>query len=340
MKILGLESSCDETAVAVVEDGRRVLSSEVASQILRHAEFGGVVPEIAAREHLSAIDPLVVRALKIAEVDISDIDAIAVSQGPGLIGALLVSVSYAKGLSMSLKKPLIPIDHVHAHVHGALLGLDVPTEEIFPCLAMVVSGGHTNLYFMANPTSFELLASTIDDACGECFDKVGKLLGLPYPGGPYIEKEALKGDAQAIAMPKAIEEKDRLAFSFSGMKTFMANTIRKLEREGTLEEKKADLCASFQEAALEQVVRKLARAYQNHPNIRSVLVAGGVAANQRFRELVAVAIDRPAYFPAPKYCADNGAMIAAFAYHLWQVNGPQAYSSTAWDAYSRYRYGA
>ena len=338
MRILGIESSCDETAVAIVRDGRDVDVSLVASQIDRHAPFGGVVPEIASREHLKAIDPLVQQALTTSSLD--DIDAIAVSQGPGLIGALLVGVSYAKGLAVSRGIPLIPVDHVHAHVHGALLGVDVGLEEIFPCLALVVSGGHTNLYFMREPTQFDLLASTIDDACGECFDKVGKLLGLPYPGGPHIENIGSEGSHAGFPMPKAMEEKDRLAFSFSGLKTYMANSIRKLEREETLAERRADLCASFQEAALGQIVRKLKRAYQLHPEAKSILVAGGVAANQRFRTLVADAIRLPSHFPAPKYCADNGAMIAALAYHQWQAGEPSSFSNMAWDAYSRYRYEA
>jgi N6-L-threonylcarbamoyladenine synthase len=338
MLILGVETSCDETALALVRDGRVVAHSLVASQIDVHKAFGGVVPEIAAREHLRVIDPLYRQLLQQANVGIDAIDAVAVTRGPGLIGALLVGIAYAKGMALATGKPLIPVDHVHAHVHGALLGVHAELKDVFPTLALVVSGGHTNLYYMATPTSYALLASSVDDACGECFDKVAKLLGLGYPGGPLIEKLAAQGRAGAVAMPKMIEKKDRLEFSYSGLKTYMANYIA---REKPTEARQiADLCASFQDEALGQIVRKLKVAAAAHPAVRSILVAGGVAANQRFRALVADAIKLPAYFPPPSYCSDNAAMIAAYGYHVYEAGRAQGatFASADWDAYSRYEY--
>ena len=193
MIVLGIESSCDETAVAIVKDGNNVLSSVISSQVAKHAPYGGVIPEIAAREHLNAIGPLFNQAIKEADIDPSQIDLIATTQGPGLVGALLVGSTFAKGLGVSLGVPVLPVDHVHAHVHGALLGLPESVgsaSDLFPALSLVVSGGHTNLYWMESPVQFRLLAATVDDACGECFDKVARMWNLPYPGGPVIEKMA------------------------------------------------------------------------------------------------------------------------------------------------------
>lgn len=342
MLILGIESSCDETAVALVRDGRQVVASRIASQTAVHAPFGGVVPEVASREHLRVIDPLCRAVFAEAGITPQDVDAIAVTQGPGLIGALLVGVSYAKGLALALGKPLVPVDHVHAHIHGALLGVEAPASEIYPTLALVVSGGHTNLYYMAGPTDFQLLGSSIDDACGECFDKVAKLLGLGYPGGPVVERLARSGDPQAVAMPRMITEKGRLEFSYSGLKTFMANTINNAKERPT-DQRVADLCASFQEAALSQIVRKLNEAVAVAPQTpRSVLVAGGVAANQRFRELMARDIKIPAHFPPLAFCSDNAAMIAAFGYHIFVAGTSrgESFRGHRWDAYSRYDFGA
>jgi len=211
MLVLGIESSCDETAIALVRDGREVLSSLVSSQIKVHAPYGGVVPEIAAREHLRSVRGLWKEAMNQAGIRPESIDLIAVTQGPGLIGALLVGASFARGLGTSLNKPLLPVDHVHGHVHGALLGLpsDIGEQDVFPALSLVVSGGHTNLYYMKSPVHFQLVASTVDDACGECLDKVAKLMGLPYPGGPHIEKLAKNGDPAAFRMPKMVPEKKR-----------------------------------------------------------------------------------------------------------------------------------
>ena len=252
------------------------------------------------------------------------------------MGALLVGISYAKGLALGSNKALVPVNHVHAHVHGALLGLDVELDQVFPCLALVVSGGHTNIYYMESPTKYELVAQTIDDACGESFDKVAKLFGLGYPGGPQIEKLARTGSSSAFRMPKMVEEKKKLLFSYSGLKTHMVNLRHRNKGEFTSSQI-ADLCASFQEEALGQLVRKLKSALVGR-KVGSILVAGGVAANQRFRELMAAATDVPVYFPHLRYCSDNAAMIAALGYHqfLNSSNPELEFYDYDWDAFSRY----
>ncbi|MCX6130888.1 MAG: tRNA (adenosine(37)-N6)-threonylcarbamoyltransferase complex transferase subunit TsaD, partial [Proteobacteria bacterium] len=282
--ILGIETSCDETAAAVVRNGKEALSSVVKTQIDVHRAFGGVVPEIAAREHLRLIDHVVDQALLEAGCELSAIDAIAITQGPGLVGALLVGIAYAKGLALASHKPLVPVNHVEAHIHGAILGLDLASSELYPCLALVVSGGHTNIYFMPGPTVFELMAYSIDDACGESFDKVAKLFGLGYPGGPVIEENAKSGNASRFPMPHMMEQKDRLLFSYSGLKTYMVN-LRARHAAELNHELINDFCAGFQEEALSQLLRKLASALQIKPSSRAILVAGGVAANQRFRDM-------------------------------------------------------
>ena len=337
MRILALESSCDETAAAIVASGNHVMSSQVYSQIETHKVFGGVVPEVAAREHLKVIDGIVKATLQEAEMSLADIDAIAVTQGPGLVGALLVAISYAKGLA-SAGKPLIPVNHVHAHVHGALLGL--PEEfNHYPALALVVSGGHTNLYRMASATSFELVAHSIDDACGESFDKVAKLLGLGYPGGPKVEELATSGDPSRYVMPVMMAEKARLEFSYSGLKTHIVNLLRQ-STEQLNQQAKADICAAFQEAALDQLVRKMKFACEQQAP-RAIVIAGGVAANQRFRSLLTAATPTPCYFPKLAYCSDNAAMIAALAYYQYQESPCQYQQEQhSWDAFSRYALGS
>ncbi|MBC7530477.1 MAG: tRNA (adenosine(37)-N6)-threonylcarbamoyltransferase complex transferase subunit TsaD [Oligoflexus sp.] len=334
-RILGIETSCDETAAAIVENGRTVRSSIVLSQIDIHQKFGGVVPEVAARAHLQVIDAIVDEALQKAGFTLKDIDAIAITQGPGLIGALLVGIAYAKGLAFASGIPLVPVNHVEAHVHGALLGLTQPTEELFPCLALVVSGGHSNIYYMKSPTEFELMAYSIDDACGESFDKVAKLFGLGYPGGPVIEKLAREGDAKAFPMPRMMEQKDKLQFSYSGLKTYMVNLRNK---QVMSEQDVKNAAAAFQEEALGQLVRKLETASQLR-KARCLLVAGGVAANQRFRELVASRLKLSTHFPQLSYCGDNAAMIAALAYHHFdKAENHEAFHRLDWDAFSRYQF--
>lgn len=336
MKVLGIETSCDDTASAVVDSDHGVLSSLVSSQLSTHAKFGGVVPEVAAREHLEHIDFIVRSSLSEANVSLKDLDAIAITQGPGLIGSLLIGICYAKGLATSSGIRLIPVDHVHAHVHGAFLSAQIKNETIqFPCAAFVVSGGHCNLYYMENPLDFQLMAVTIDDACGESFDKVAKLMGFTYPGGPIIEKLAQKGDANRFPMPRMIEEKSRLAFSYSGLKTHVVNQIRKLKTELS-DQDRYDLAASFQEAALDQLVRKIESLRKIKPNTKSVVIAGGVAANSRLKEMITSRIKIPFHAPDLRFCSDNGAMIAAYGQALLIDN--IASQTDEWDAYSRYNF--
>lgn len=336
--VLGIETSCDETAVALVADGRKVLSSVVATQIDLHQKFGGVVPEIAARAHLQLIDKVFDQAMEEAQASLDDVDAIAVTQGPGLIGALLVGISYAKGLALASAKPLVPVNHVEAHVHGAMLGIEEDPERLYPCLALVVSGGHTNVYLMREPTSFELLAYSIDDACGESFDKVAKLFGLGYPGGPAIERLAREGRRDAFAMPRMMEQKNKLLFSYSGLKTYMVN-LRQRQAESFDEQTLRDLCAAFQEEALGQLIRKLGSILEIHSGVKSLLIAGGVAANLRFRELSQKHLGIPTYFPQLQYCSDNAAMIAALGFHhLVKAGGAKPFLNLSWDAYSRYQF--
>ncbi len=331
MLLLGVESSCDETALALVRDGRHVVASLIASQAAVHAKWGGVIPEIAAREHLTALNKMYDQLIDESGVSASSIDAIAVSQGPGLVGCLLVGAAFAKGLSQALGKPLIPVNHVHAHVSGALLGIDEPLENIFPTLSLVVSGGHTNLYYMKHATHFELLAHTMDDACGESFDKVGKMLGLPYPGGPHVEALAKQGSPGKLQMPRMVERKSLLTFSYSGLKTAVSHAVNRSSQTDTT---KADIAYSFQEEALGQIVRKLSSAMNLRPAARSIIVAGGVAANSRFRSMMSAAFKIPVWFPSLNYCSDNGAMIAAMAYYQQQVTSDD--SGVDWDVFSRY----
>ncbi|MBC61787.1 MAG: tRNA (adenosine(37)-N6)-threonylcarbamoyltransferase complex transferase subunit TsaD [Zetaproteobacteria bacterium] len=338
MLAIGIESSCDDTAVAVLNGKRVVLSSLVSSQIKIHEKYGGTVPEIAAREHLSNLLPLFKNALEGSGVLLKDVDVVCVTRGPGLIGALLVGVSFAKGLAASLNVPLVPVDHVHAHVHGALLGLPqkISTEDLFPALTLVVSGGHTNLFYMANETSFELISKSIDDACGESFDKVAKLLGLDYPGGPEIEKRALLGDENAFPMPKMMAKKQSLDFSYSGLKTHIVYTYRNMKKD---KKNIDDLCASFQKAAFEQIIRKVKIVLQSKraQSVRSFIVSGGVAANTYFRQLVAQEIDVPAHFPRLEFCSDNAAMVAAYGLALYeQQKNKEDFQKSYWEPYSRY----
>ena len=340
MLALGIETSCDETAISIVKDHSQVLSSKIASQIETHAQFGGVVPEIAARKHLEIIEPLFIETLKEAKVSLEDIQIISVTQGPGLIGALLVGASFAKGLASALEKPLVPVNHVHAHVHGALLGLDIKNqkEPLFPCLALVASGGHTHLYYMADEVTFELVASSRDDACGECFDKVAKVLGFPYPGGPMIEKWANKASSSSmeIPMPKVMGHK-KWEFSYSGLKTHMAYLLQK-EKKPIPDERVAQICQAFQTEVIDQIVRKLKVAVKEFPEARSVLVAGGVAANGYFRKQLNEEIKVPSHFPPLSYCSDNGAMIAAYGSYVFdRAEDKKIFSQDhSWEVYSRY----
>ena len=312
--VLGIETSCDETAVAVVDGHGRVRSSVVATQHELHAEYGGVVPEIASRAHLEHLLPVLRRAIDQAGISLADLDAIAVGHRPGLIGALLVGTSAAKGLALALDVPLIGVDHVHAHLVAGLL--DAPPVA-FPSLGLVVSGGHSSLYLVPDPISPILLGRTIDDAIGEAFDKVAAMLDLGHPGGPEVERLAADGDADAFDFPVANLGKDRLDFSFSGLKTAVLYAAKgQPGRTPPMldEQRRADLAASFQAATIKAVRRNLGRAFDRHPEARSLLVGGGVSANRAIRHMLeteSTARSIDLRLPPLEFCVDNGAMIAS-----------------------------
>ena len=309
MLVLGIETSCDETAAAIVEDGRRVLADVVASQILVHAPYGGVVPEVASRQHVATIIPVIQRTVADAGIALGDLDAIAVTCGPGLVGALLVGVETAKSLAFALGKPLIGVNHLAGHLAAIFLGDDPPPP--FPHLALLVSGGHTALIRVDEPGRTSLLGATRDDAAGEAFDKVGKLLGLGYPGGVAIDRLAATGNPRAVELPRALPARDDLDFSFSGLKTAVSTRLAKTGvPEGPA---LADFCASFQSAVVDVLVRKSRRALVRE-GLGALVVCGGVAANRGLRTALAEAAREDGFglfIPPPKRCTDNAAMIAA-----------------------------
>ena len=322
--ILGIESSCDETAAAVVADGRDVLSNVVASQAALHEKYGGVVPEIAARAHIENIIPVTTEAMSKAGVTSDDIEAVAVAYCPGLGPALLIGVTAAKVLAWSWQKPLIGVNHLHGHLQSVMLEED---SGCFPAVALVVSGGHTSIYHCRGPLSLELMGRTRDDAAGEAFDKVAMVLQLPYPGGPSIEKQAAKGDPKAIAFPRTYLEKDSLDFSFSGIKTAVLYHCRGQDMRGRnrvaqmSEQEKSDIAASFQAAVVDVLVGKTMMAAQQ-TGTDTVLLGGGVAANSALREALreaCVADGRRLVVAAREHCTDNAAMVAGLGYHLLQA---------------------
>ena len=297
--VLGIETSCDETGVAVVADGQRIVAAEVASQIDIHARFGGVVPEIASRQHTECISQLVQAVIEEAQVRI---DAVAATIGPGLMGSLLVGVSFAKALALSWDVPFVPVHHLEGHLFSAFLA-DPPPE--FPFLALIVSGGHTCLVHCERPHHYQMLGTTRDDAVGESFDKVARLLDLPYPGGPSIQRAGAEGDDQAVTFPRPMTGKsDGLDFSYSGLKTAVLYELR--DRGGVV----ADLAASFQAAAVDILLIKTRQAIEETGADRLV-AAGGVAANRLLRERLTSELDIPVHVPPLSLCVDNGAMIAA-----------------------------
>lgn len=323
MLILGIESSCDETAAAVVEDGATIRSNVIYSQIATHAKYGGVVPELASREHLEKIEGVVDEALKKAGVTYADIDGIAVTQGPGLVGSLLVGINFAKGVAFALNKPIVGINHIEGHVYS--VAFEFPPPE-YPALALVVSGGHTNLFLIPEAEKYKLVGRTRDDAAGEAFDKVSKLIGLGYPGGPVIDRLAARGNKRAIIFPLAeIKAKDgsglTLDFSFSGLKSAVLRYVRENNIEMVADpdnpsEQILDLCASFQNAVVRALVRSLRKAAQQYQP-KTILLAGGVACNSELRAAVQQLADElkvPAYIPSPIHTTDNAAMIAAAGY--------------------------
>lgn len=315
--ILAIETSCDETAVAIVAQGSKILANQVASQIETHARFGGVVPEIASRQHLLALNPLIRKALKEADLGWDDISALAVTQGPGLVGALLIGVATAKALAWSLDKPLIAVNHMAGHIYANMLA-DKKVE--FPLLCLVVSGGHTELVYMAGDMEFKMLGQTRDDATGEAYDKVARVLDLGYPGGPVIDKLARGGQA-ILDFPRTMLEEGSLDFSFSGLKTAVLNYVNNC-RQKDVPVNNADVAASFQTAVVDVLMTKTALAVDKYRPI-TLMLAGGVAANSQLREAMEkLAVDKslPLHVPPLDLCTDNAAMIAAAAWPLFVKN--------------------
>jgi len=328
MRILGIESSCDETAASVVEDGRRLLSNVIQSQIDIHTVYGGVVPEVAARSHVEVAVPVIEAALEQSNSTWNDIDAIAVTYAPGLIGSLMIGSLTARTLALLKNKPLIPVHHVEGHVYANFLLEEAPA---FPCLALIVSGGHSQLVLFKNHGDYELLGQTQDDAVGEAFDKVAKIIGLPYPGGPSIAHAAKNGDPYAYELPKARMPRP-YDFSFSGLKTAVLRAVQRQvgvdhtfpshELAARLDEAtRNDFAASFQRVAIETLVGKTMKAFADH-SLASVVIAGGVAANQELRRQLQEALPIPIAYAPMNLCTDNAAMIAALGYYMHQSLPP------------------
>lgn len=334
MNVLGIESSCDETSAAVVVDGRHILSNIIASQVDIHAQYGGIVPEVASRQHVVWFIPVIQRALEEAKMTWDDIDAIAVTNGPGLAGSLLVGVNIAKSLAFSLKKPLVGVNHMEGHLYANWLAGEEPQ---FPLVTLIVSGGHSDLLLVKGFDKYTLLGKTRDDAAGEAFDKVARILGLGYPGGPAIQKAAEQGDASKFKFPRSWLGRS-YDFSFSGLKTAVLRVAE--EREEALKRpvggnlcaagqstksindiaqlSVADLAASFQEAVIDVLVEKTKRAAATH-KVKQVLIAGGVAANRMLREEMSRRIDVPVQYPPIILCTDNAAMIAAAGFFRFET---------------------
>lgn len=315
MLVLGIETSCDETAAAIVRDGREIVSSIIASQVKTHERFGGVVPELASREHLDKIVPIVEEAFERARVKPEDIDGIAVTVGPGLVGSLLVGVSYAKAMAFALNKPLVGVNHIEGHIYS--VAFENPPVK-YPALALVVSGGHTNLFFIPEPGKYKVIARTRDDAAGEAFDKVAKMLGLGYPGGPIIERLAREGNPKAVKFSLPRMGDGSPDFSFSGLKTAVTKHVREtglqpVTNGGEPSQEIKDLAASFQSVVVRSLVGTTERvAGEYFP--KTLIVAGGVACNGALRDTSRKAAEQlgiPAYFPSPHLSTDNAAMIAA-----------------------------
>jgi N6-L-threonylcarbamoyladenine synthase len=315
VRILGIETSCDETAAAVVENGRVILSSLVASQVEIHAPFGGVFPEVASRQHVRAIHPILEGALQQAHLALGDIHAVAVTRGPGLAGSLVVGMNAAKGLVLGRKIPLIGVNHLEAHIYSAWLyhNEQTPTPQPqFPLVALIVSGGHTELTLMTDHLQYRRLGATLDDAAGEAFDKVARLLGLPYPGGPSIQKAAERGNPRAFSFPRAWLE-EGWDFSFSGLKTAVLREVRKME-EQKLPLPVADLAASFQAAVVDVLVGKTLSAAKKF-EAKEILVAGGVSANTALRQTIEARAECGVHIPPLSLCTDNAAMVAGVGYY-------------------------
>lgn len=315
--ILAIESSCDETSIAVMADGRTVLSNVISSQIEIHKAYGGVVPEIASRHHLDNINTVLDQALEQADVCIGEVDAVGVTYGPGLVGALLIGLATAKAVSLACDIPLIGVNHMHGHISANYI--EYPELEP-PFIALIVSGGHTNIVNVTNYNRCEVLGSTRDDAAGEAFDKVARVLGLGYPGGPKIDRIAKKGDPSAVEFKRVYLGKDSLEFSFSGIKTAVLNYVHNEEQKGN-EISVPDVAAGFQQAVLDVIVDKAMYAVSKYKR-DSLVVAGGVASNSRLREMLQHRCDKEGvklYIPRPVLCTDNGAMIGCAAYYRYMA---------------------
>ena len=314
MLVLGIESSCDETSVAIVRDGKEVLSNVINSQIKIHEKFGGVVPEVASRHHVYQISMVFEEAFKVANIKPEDIDLVAVTEGPGLIGSLLVGVNAAKTFSMIYHKPLIAVHHLAGHIYANA----IEHEMKFPTIALLVSGGNTELIYMKEHFSFEIIGETLDDAVGEAYDKVARVVGLPYPGGPHVDRLAHEGN-DTYHLPRVYLEDGSYNFSFSGLKSAVINLAHNLKQRGE-EVNVNDLCASFQDAVTEVLVNKTL-SLAKEKNVKNIIVAGGVSANKGLKErFFEEGKDFNISIPSIKYCTDNAAMIAAAGYYQYQKN--------------------
>lgn len=318
-RILAIETSCDETACAVLENGRALLASTVASQMDVHARYGGVYPEVASRQHVLSIVPVVEETLAKAHMTIEDINAVAATRGPGLAGSLVVGLNAAKGLALGAGLPLVGVNHLEGHIYAAWLHAAdevPPPEPQFPLVALLVSGGHTELNLMESHLTYKRLGATLDDAAGEAFDKVARLLGLPYPGGPSVQQAAEEGDPAALKFPRAWLE-GTYNFSFSGLKTAVLKEVKKLEAQDA-PLPVADLAASFQAAVIEVLFEKTMMAAREY-GVKDIIVGGGVSANKPLREAFLAQTEFKAHIPPLKYCTDNAAMVAAAGYFRYAL---------------------
>lgn len=337
MMVLGIESSCDETSASLVQDGKIVLSNVIYSQLI-HQQYGGVVPELAARDHLNRVSQVAEEALTKAGIDHGRLDLIAVTNKPGLAGALLVGYSYAQGLAMSLGKPLVPVNHVAGHIYTAFLSR--PDLDL-PLVALAVSGGHTSLFYMDRHQKISLLGQTLDDAAGEAFDKSAKMMGLGYPGGPLIESQAAKNKNKPVKFPRALLGQDSLDFSFSGLKTAVLNHLQSRGSGEISGEEFSAICAGFQDAVFEVLIEKLRRASKK-TGCDCLSVVGGVASNHALREKMisfGKQEGKEMIIPDPALCTDNAAMIACCGYHLYQNSSDKEfeYKVSARAVWPRYQ---
>lgn len=312
--VLGIESTCDETSISIVENGSIIKSQVIDSQIVEHAPFGGVVPELASRHHVTRILPCLDKALREANCSLENIDLIACSEGPGLIGSLLIGIRTAQTLAWCLNKPVVGVNHIEAHLYAALMN-DPHFQERLPALGCVLSGGHTSLFIIEAVGQYKLLGQTVDDAIGESFDKVAKMLGLPYPGGPAIEALAKTGTIDAFPLKGGVVKGYPFAFSFSGLKTAVLYTIEKKIHWSP--EDRASLAASFQQAAFQDIIKKSSLALEKF-HLSTVYFGGGVTHNKKLRELASTELQASCFFPHETLCTDNAAMIAGLGFHVWQ----------------------